>query len=176
MRTKELADWLGLATATIRLWAKDEEFGRYLSPGGAGGDGRRRAFNDIDARVMAHIARLKAQGFDRDELYVALDQLKNGDWEEVPPMPPAPPGMKPILMVPQSTAETAVTSQRQALLKEIVFLQERIEELKSELVEEKERGIADRERLLREIGDVRSKLADSEAELRLWRSGRLKPE
>jgi DNA-binding transcriptional MerR regulator len=176
MKTKELADWLGLSPATIRLWSLENEYGGYLSPASMGGDGRMRYFTDIDSRILAHVASLKMQGFTRDEINAALQQLQKTDWADLPPMPGAPPNHGPVRMVPQSTAETAVSAQRTSFAREITILRERVEDLEHELMAQRDRSEAKQEALLRELADMKMQLAEAQVELRLYRQGRLKPD
>jgi DNA-binding transcriptional MerR regulator len=164
MKTKELADWLGVSPATIRLWATDGEYGRYLTPSGAGGDGRTRHFDDIDARVVAYVSALKARGRTRREIYGELEVLKADNWLALPPMPAAPPGMGAVHMVPESTAQGIIITERAKNSEQIRLLQDRIDELREELADER----TEKEKLMRE-------LAEAQTELRLWREGWRKP-
>jgi DNA-binding transcriptional MerR regulator len=182
MKTHEAADLLGIATSTIRAWSTGE-FRQYLSPSAQGGDGRFRNLTQTDARIIAFIASLKSESRPRDEIHAALKRLQAEDWADLPPLPPAPAGVGPIPMIPREAAETAVTSQRSALLREIAILQERVQSLDEQLASERQRREDERlkaqearEVLLREVAEAQRKLAESEVELRLWRAGRLKPE
>jgi DNA-binding transcriptional MerR regulator len=192
-RTKELADWLGLSEVTVRQWTTGE-WKDYLSPTAHGGNGRRRYFSDQDARIVALIFTLKEQGESRDGIHAALKRLQTEGWVDLPDMPPAPPNLGPISMIPREAAETAVSTQRAALLREIAMLQERVENLETSLAKERElldqeRKRADerveaerqktqelREVMQKELTDLRVQLAESKTELRLYQQGRLKPD
>ena len=137
MKTKELADWLGVSAPSIRLWATENEFARYLSPTGAGGEGKTRAFSDEDARILAYIGHLKRQGLSREELYLALDRMQQDDWEDLPPMPPPPASMRSLRMIPEMAADTALSSQKSALMREITILQDQVETLQETLSKER---------------------------------------
>lgn len=164
MKTKELADWLGVAPSTIRTWASSE-FRRYLSDAAQGGDGRTRVFVDIDARLLAFIATLKKEGVSSDEIHAALTQLQSEDWADLPPMPSAPPGSGPIPMIPRETAETAVSTQRSALMREIVILQERVERLDQQLAEEREKREALQEKHIQERNSLQNELTEAREHL-----------
>lgn len=171
MKTHEIAAHLGIATSTIRTWSNGE-FKQYLSPTGQGGEGQYRNFTETDSRILAYVNVMKQQSRPRDEIHMALKRMQGEDWIDLPPMPPAPPGVSPLRMVPESTAETALVTQRSALLREIAIKDERIEQLESEVADlrkQLEANDADHETLL-----IRA--IEAETELKLWRSGRIKPE
>lgn len=192
-RTKELADWLGLSEVTIRQWTTGD-WGQYLSLTAHGGNGRRRYFTEQDARIVAMIATLKEQGETRDGIHAALKRMQTEEWADLPGMPPAPPNVGPISMIPREAAETAVTTQRAALLREIAMLQERVENLEGQLAKEREQVEQERQRfeerleaerlkvqqlreaMQKELTDLRVSLAEAQTELRLYRQGRLKPD
>lgn len=175
MKTKELADWLGVSAASIRLWATDDEFARYLSPTGAGGEGKTRAFSDEDAQIIAYIALLKRQGLNRDEIFLTLDQMQQDDWLNLPPMPPAPSSMRSLRMIPEMAADTALSSQKTSMLREIAILEDRVEDLEERLSDERSKSSEKQEALLREIADLRAKLERSNTIIELYEEGRLKP-
>src|SRR5215207_369302 len=100
MKPTELARWLGISPATIRLWAGGE-FARYLSPTGAGGDGRWRVFSEQDARIMALVNTMKQQGIQRAELHAELQRLESEGWRSLPEMPPAPAGVDSERLIPE---------------------------------------------------------------------------
>jgi DNA-binding transcriptional MerR regulator len=175
MKPNELAQWLNIATATIRLWAGGE-YGRYLSPTGAGGDGRARLFSEQDARIMALINDMKMRGSRREEIHTELQRLQAEDWRDLPEMPTAPIGVKTERLYPEEAVKQITIAQQSSASAQIAALQTRIDELKQELAAERERHesalTAEREkseRLLRE-------LAEAQTELRLWREGWRKPE
>jgi len=157
LKTKELADWLGLAPGTIRTWTGGE-FKRYLSPTGQGGGGRIRNFTDIDCRVIAFTATLIDNGTPRGEIHISLNRMQADDWADLPPMPAAPPSMGPIRMISQDAAETAITSQRSSSQREISILDERLDKVTEDLESERTRR-ADLEvelrRVIQELGKWR---------------------
>lgn len=168
MKTSELAEWLGLAAVTVRQWSQGE-YRQYLSPAAQGGSGRTRNFTDIDQRVIAHVARLKANGMSRDELHAALKSLQSDDWRKLPEMPAPPPNFEPIAMIPTSTADTALQQRTTALMREIATLQEWIERLESELSGEREKGAALQSELTaarEQLGELRGALGMIETERR----------
>ncbi len=75
-------------------------------------------------------------------------------------------------MIPAAAAESALDAERRALLREVAFLNEHIDKLEHQLVDER----TDKEKLLRELGDMHGQLSEARTELKLYRSGRLKPD
>lgn len=138
MKTKELADWLGVSPNTVRYWTLGD-FKEYLSPTAQGGSGRVRNFTDTDARIIAFIATMRQEGAETAEIHMALSRLQTEEWADLPPMPAAPPGTGTISMISREVAETAISTQRTALMREIVLLQERVENLETQLMDEREK-------------------------------------
>jgi len=165
LRSKKLADWLGISSATIRLWARMNEYGEFLDPAARGGDGRRRLFDDKNARIIAHIERLKRDGANREEIMLTMRNLQADDWEGLPSMPQAPPQLGDVAMVPREAAESRIEAQRGALLREISNLQERVEELEDQLGDERDQHRADIERLLKESAEAQQALSAEIARL-----------
>lgn len=166
MKTGELAKWLGIADITLRQWSANE-YREYLSPTGQGGSGRNRVFTDMDARVIAHVVRMKAAGADRDTIHASLKTMQADNWRNLPDMPAAPPDFEPIAMIPREAAENAVTGQRQALMREISLLQDRVDSLVDDLKNEraaKESAQAELSAAREQIGELRGKLATIENE------------
>lgn len=158
MKTKKLADWLGVSDSTIRLWAR-EEFAPYLTPA-AQGDGTARNFSEYDARVLALVALRREQGHPLEEIHVELKRLQAEDWTDLPEMPPAPPEAGPIALMPREAADTALTTQRVALMREIVILQDRVETLEDQLEAERQRS---HEELAAERARTRSEIDKRDA-------------
>lgn len=173
MQTSDLAKWLGLAAVTIRQWSAGE-WAQYLSPTAQGGEGRSRVFSERDAQIIAHIARLKASGQDRDSIHAALKSMQADDWRGLPAMPAAPPDFEPIPMIPREAAESTVEQQRRGLMREITMLEDRAERLQDELLIERESKAALQSELTvarEQIGELRGKLAIIESErpsTRFW--------
>lgn len=163
MKPSEVAMRIGIAPSTVRLWTA-KEFKEYMSVGGQGGDHSARNLTEQDARILAHIARLKAEGAKADEIHLDLKRLAMNDWIELPALPDVA-GTAVVPVVAQSTATAAMDIQTRALLREISTLQQEVERL---------RGIdGDKEKTIR---DLTRQLASAETELRLYREGRLKPD
>lgn len=168
MQTSDLAKWLGLAAVTIRQWSAGD-WAQYLSPTAQGGEGRSRVFTELDARIIAHIARLKASGQDRDSIHAALKSMQADDWRGLPDMPAAPPDYEPIPMIPREAAETTIDQQRRGLMREITIIEERVERLQDELLIERESKAALQIELTaarEQIGELRGKLSIIERERR----------
>lgn len=162
MKTAELAKWLGLGTSTLRLWT-NHDFKQYLSPTAQGGSGRVRSFTELDARIIGHVARLKAEGIPLDEIHTALDVMRRDEWRSLPDMPPAPPGAGAIALMPREAAESAITSQRTGLLREISLLQDRVETLEEQLHTEQQRRTeveTELKQTYERLGELRGQLAE----------------
>ena len=174
MRTQDIAEYLSLATSTIRAWTA-AEYKQYLSPTAQGGEGRARNFTDQDARIIGFIASLKAQSTPSADIHRALKRLQAEEWIDLPPMPTAPAGVAPVALIPREAAETAVTTQRAALLREIAILQERITGLEQQLERVQDKREAERNESQRQREETLTRLIEAETELKLYREGRLKP-
>lgn len=143
-----------------------ERFGRFLSPTGAGGDGKRRRFSEQDQRLIAHISHLKFdEGFDEDSITLALTQLQRDDWKDLPPMPLPAEQRKRESLSEQGQTALELRARVDSLLQETNRLQKRIDDL--EQLREADR---------REIIDLREQLAKANTLRELYESGRLKPE
>jgi DNA-binding transcriptional MerR regulator len=172
MRPSEAANLLKIPASTIRTWTL--QYQEFLSPTGGGGTGRWRSFNDIDLRILHHIDSLKRSGATGEEVVQALRHLQSMDWQDLPPLPDAPQTAN-FPVVPAAAAHAALDSERRSLLREIVTLQQNVENLASQLAEEQAARRADNERLLRELTEKERRLAETETLLKLYESGRLKP-
>ena len=164
MKPGDAAKILGVDRSTITRWTANE-FRRYMSPSAQGGTGKQRVVTDRDLRVLYLIKTLKETNTPVEEIHSALQQIENSDWQDLPPMPEAPPGVAEFPVVPAAAADAALSTERRALLREIALLQERLDDYESQ-------RNADQETIL----DLTRRLAEAETELRLFRAGRLKPE
>lgn len=170
MKPSEVASRIGIAATTVRAWTAGE-FKQYMSPGGRGGDGSGRNLTEQDARILARIAYLKDNGARADEIHVDLQRMAANDWVDLPDLPEVP-GSQRVAVVPRSTAETALSAERRALLTEIARLEKHLEDSEKRL----DKAHDENQKLLREIGDMREKIGELATELRLYKAGRLKPE
>jgi DNA-binding transcriptional MerR regulator len=164
MKPGDVATLLGIGRSTVSAWTSGE-YREYFTLSAQGGSGRVRNLTDLDVRLLHFIDALKKASTPPEEIHVALQQLKATGWDDLPPIPDAPAGMASVPVVPSAAAESALASERRSHAREIEMWRLRVEELQSEVNSER----SDKEELLRELGEA-------QAELRLWRSGRLKPE
>ncbi len=171
MKPSEIADLIGIASSTIRAWTLGE-FKRFFSPSAQGGSGRNRNLNETDSRILSYIAMMKRQNVSSDEIHIALQRMQKNNWEDLPPLPEAPAGVMNVPAIPKSTADAALDMERRGLLREIALLYERINELKLENKDLREKG----ETRNAEIAGLHRQLAEVETELKFYRAGRLKPE
>ena len=182
MKPGDAALILSISRSTITKWTAGEYRG-YLSPSAQGGTGKQRVINDQDLRILAMIKALKDSNTPPEEIHTALQQQQRTGWDGLPDMPTAPTDMANVPVVPTAAADAALSTERRALLREITTLQQRVEHLENKLDDER----TERDKLLREIGDLRAqvgqkdadlirKLARAETLLELWQTGKLKPE
>ena len=162
------------------------EFKQYFSPTAQGGEGRHRDFTDTDTQIINYINDLKKRSVPIEEIHASLKQLQAEDWIDLPPLPQVASDTTPVPVMPREVAQTAIQSERRALMREIGTLQERVEKLEKQLETEREarEALLKSERegreeklmtLLREINQLQASLSNAETELRLYREGRIKP-
>jgi DNA-binding transcriptional MerR regulator len=174
MRPSEASALLHIPASTLRNWST--EYRDFLSPMGGSNAGRWRSFTDTDLKVLNHINTLKRTGFTAEEVYKNLQQLQAEEWLNLPALPNAQPTANNVPVVPTAAAEAALSSERRALLHEIQSLQQRVETLEKQLADEQVGRRTDLAASLREVAELRERIGEMNAELNLWRSGRLKPE
>jgi DNA-binding transcriptional MerR regulator len=168
MKPSEVAKILGMAATTIRAWS--QEFGDFLSPTGAGGEGRHRDFSDLDVRILAFVQEQKRAGRPGYEIRFALQQLQAIDWEGLPYVSERPNFAK-VPVIPEAAAHAALDAERRSLLREIVFLQEQNNNLQVRL----EAKDAVLEQKTAQILELTRRLSEVDTELKFYREGRLKP-
>jgi DNA-binding transcriptional MerR regulator len=165
MKPSDVATIINVSPVTVRAWST--EFAQWMSPTGAGGDGRHRDFTDTDIKVLFYIKTQKASGRNPDEIAAALTSMQGaGEFNNLPLPNENYHAEMPVLPA------AVVDETRRALMRENAMLQERINQLESKL----EAQQADRERLLRELGDIRADLKVAETLLDLYKTSKLKPD
>jgi DNA-binding transcriptional MerR regulator len=177
MKPGEAADLLGIGRSTITIWTAGE-YKNYLSYTAQGGEGRRRVLTETDVRILHFINLEKRNGTPNELIHHALRDMQKDDWEGLPPLPRAA-NVATVPVIPAAAAEAGIQAERKALLREIASLQERLENVETQLTDEQAGRRADIERLQstmhKEIADLRAQLAEAQALNRLYESGRLKP-
>jgi DNA-binding transcriptional MerR regulator len=169
MKPLQLAAKLEVSTSAVRAWSV--EFAQYLSPTGAGGNGRHRDFNQHDINVLAHIKALKALGRSAPEVHHELKSLMENDWIGLPAFQDTISNMMNVPGVPIVAADMAIDEAKKALLREIVMLNERLEKAEQQISAEREKN----EAFLREIANLRAQLSEAQTIAKLYETGRLKP-
>lgn len=172
MKPADVAALLQIAASTVRLWAS--EYRPYLSASASAGGGQHRNFSDQDLRVLYFVSQQKQAGKPGDEIREAIRQMQLRDFDGLPDVPDRP-NVANVPMVPTAAANAALDTERRALLREIDTLQRRVDTLETALSDEQTKAAAKLEALLRELGDVRSALAETQTIVKLYESGRLKP-
>lgn len=163
MKSTELARRLGVSPSSVRNYAT--EYAAYLDARAQTRDGATRVFGELDARIIAEIARLRTENVSPDEIHAHLQLLQAGGWLDLPTMPaPADPTVDPFPLVPKEAADTALALQRQALLAENARLSDRAEDLQERLDIETTAHAVTRAALLETV----AKLGRAEGELTSW--------
>lgn len=162
MKPSDVSTRVGISSVTVRSWSN--QFARFMSPTGAGGDGRHRDFSDVDVRVMYYIKTEKARGQTGDEIAQSLASLQaNGALEDLPM--PDDRHLSDVPMLPVAAAEEA----RKLLLAQIATLENRVGSLERQIAAEQAGRRTDNERLLREMNTMQSDLTEARTLLRLYR-------
>lgn len=132
MKTTQLGRWLNVSASTIRKWTDD--FGEYLSPKANARAGGVRVYDETDRRMMAVIADMRNENAPMDDIHAALQQIVSSDYADLPPMPAAlDPSVGAVPMVPREAADTALQITQQRLQRDIVILEEKVEDLTERL-------------------------------------------
>ena len=153
MKPSVVAAALGIAESTIRKYAG--EYSEFLSPGGAGGNGKHRDFDDHDVRVLKLITDMRNADTSPEDIDVTLQSLKASNWERLPAL-----DANAASIVPSPGALVTAQKDRDIMQREIELLREQIADLKAER--------ADRDELLK-------RLHRAEMLVELYEQGRLKP-
>ncbi len=155
---------LNIGRSTVTTWTMGE-FREYFTPSAQGGSGRPRNLTEIDIRILHFIDQMKKENAPAEEIHAALKQMRGKGWQGLPDIPSAPEYMANVPVVPMAAADAALSTERRGLMREITILQERLAQLEDRL------EIKDDEVL-----DLTRQLSAAETELRLYRTGRLKPD
>jgi DNA-binding transcriptional MerR regulator len=139
MKPQQLAKLLNVAPNTVRQWAR-EDFYEFLSPTAQGGQGAHRSFNDIDARILAWVALMKAQNLPVNEIRMTLKTAQSNGWRDLPPLPGGIVNDEPISVVPREAVEERVKALQeryeihlQTVIKERDELKNQVDTLKRDL-------------------------------------------
>jgi len=165
MKPSDIASVISVSPVTVRAWSS--EFSRFMSMTGAGGGGRHRDFTDTDLKVLYYIKIQKGAGRHGDEIAAALASMQAaGEFNNLP-LPDEKSYHAEMPVLPAAVVDET----RRALMRENAVLQERIDQLEAKLDEDRD----DREKLLREIGDLTADLRAAQQLIELYEEGRLKP-
>jgi DNA-binding transcriptional MerR regulator len=165
VKPHEVAQRLRTSGSTIRAWSN--EFGRFLSPSASGGTGRYRDFNDQDMQILYYVKSLRNASVPLEEVHLRLEQMQAAGWTDLPLVSTAPPSVAQLPVV----SEDMVLAERRNLLQQLAHSQARISELEQRLSHEQ----GEKEKLLREIADLKELMGEMRVELKLYREGRIKP-
>jgi DNA-binding transcriptional MerR regulator len=106
MKPNELARLLNISPATLRRWA-GSEYTEFLSPNGAGRNGARRSFGDVDARIMSLVAEMKARNTPPADITAALRSAQADNWRNLPPLQGMI-GDESVALVPREAANSSL--------------------------------------------------------------------
>ncbi len=160
MKTKEVADRLGLDTSTIRVWS-GRDYIEFMSESARGG-GRRRHFTERDVQVLAFVTQMRAGGTLHDDIHRDLITMQGDNWRGLPDIPPKPGHDNDIPMVTAEAATVALSKQAENLNLQIITLEKQISILEGEL--EAERG--ERRQLQSQLTEAREQLGELRGQLR----------
>lgn len=169
MSPADVAKLTGVGRSTLNGWTIGE-FKPYFSPSAQGGENRTRDFTDHDVRLIVLLRQLTNAHKSRPEIHAELRRLEAGDWEDLPPMPASRTSAE-VPVVPAAAVDAEVKNQR-------LLYDQRVKGLEAAIRKADDRLEAERARhdlFLREIGDLKAKIGELQAVLRLYESGRLKP-
>lgn len=156
-KPKEAARLLGIQEPTLRQWVTKDDIGQYLSASGQGGDGRHRSYNEQDIRILVLVRDLRHTNTPLDEIHANLRRSRSAGWDNLPEIPPTPPGIEPVSMVPTEAANARIGELRGLVSK----LETRIIELEEKLGSEVER----RETVQNELQQTKIELALAKGQL-----------
>lgn len=160
MKTKEVADRLGLDTSTVRVWS-GRDYLEFMSESAQGG-GRRRHFTERDVQVLAYVVQQRDEGTLHEEIRAQLAAMKKDNWRGLPPVPPKPGYNNEVPMVTAEAASLAISKQAEKLNLQIVTLEGQIATLEEAL--EEERG--ERKQLQAQLTQAREELGELRGQLR----------
>lgn len=160
MKIGEVADQLGVTTQTIRNWVKRPALSPLFSDGANGTPGNPADFNEFDVLLLNSIRALMDStkgNWSETEAQIA------GGWRE-PLMPE-----RAAIVASSSLGGVQLASRAQSAEDRIIVLQQQAEDLQKRLDDEQDKHRGNIERLTREMGDVRSELAETKLLLKLYR-------
>lgn len=160
MKTKEVADRLGLDTSTVRVWS-GRDYLEFMSESAQGG-GRRRYFTERDIQILAYVVQARDQGTLHEEIQQQLAAIRTDNWRGLPDVPPRPGHDNDIPMVTAEAASVAISKQAEKLNLQIVTLEGQISILEEAL--EEERG--ERKQLQGQLTETKEQLGELRGQLR----------
>lgn len=176
MRTGEAAKILGIDRTTIYNWADTPELKKFFSANATGEDGStQRLLTESDVLVLNTIRMQRSKG---NRLWADIAQvLESGYRDQQFPQNAisGDPRTIPLPQAEQSAKAVGTMAERDGALARVEELTEQVRELSAKLSESEKARYEDREKLLREIGELRHQLGRLEGQLEMYRDGRAKP-
>jgi DNA-binding transcriptional MerR regulator len=161
MNSSALVAVLRAPESTIRKFAS--KYAGYLSPSAQGG-GRHRDYTDLDARIIRLIIVMKRENQTDENIETTLSSLQASNWERLPQLDETA-----LSVMPLPGGQIIAGMKESAMLREIEVMQRDHEREVNMLREMLKDERADRDELLR-------RLHEAEQLVRLYESGRIKPE
>ena len=158
MKTQEAAQFLDIASSTLRQWTL-YEFKEFLSSE-AQGDGSRRNFKSMDLRILSFIADLKKDNHTADEIRETLRQMKEGGWKNLPELPDVSEEQSRIEVM-MSNAEVMIDEREKALRMQISLLSAEIDDVREQLQGERQEN----KQLYKQISELERELGDAKGQL-----------
>jgi len=174
MKTGEAAKIMGVDRSTLLDWINIRGLTRFFSASAAGNDGNmQRVLTESDLLVLNTIRACRSKNMNWDDIEIVLD---NGERERSFPQNAisGDPRTIPLVQAEVSAKALGTMVERDAAFARVEELTEEVRNLSVKLSESEKARYEDREKLLREIGELRHQLGRLEGQLEMYREGRAK--
>lgn len=169
MSPADVAKLTGVGRSTLNGWTIGE-FKPYFSPSAQGGENRTRDFTEHDVRLIVLLRQLTIAHKSRDDIHAELRRLETDGWEDLPSMPTSQ-NSAVVPVMPVTTADEAVKSERRVYDQRVEGLETQLRKCEERVGEERARNDV----LQQEIVELTGRLKEAELMNRLYESGRLNP-
>jgi DNA-binding transcriptional MerR regulator len=163
IKTKHIADRIGVTTATIRHWTSPRSpYYSFMSDGARGGSGAVRRYTEHDMRVLTEIKAQSDDGQSPEKIAAHLAKLKAAGWVDLPDVPPLPDESSTRQVISLDAASLAIDKAREKLELQINVMEGQIGVLETALDTERQerRGLQQQLTEARElVGELRGRLA-----------------
>lgn len=174
MKAAKAARALGVNERTLKLWIAHPALSPFFSDA-ARLDGSQRELSDDDLIVANTIRAMRAGVANNAANWPGIAEALAAGRRDRNLPPEAAMVDTGLTVMAQHERMITVISERDAALARIEALEAEQREIRAQLDSARQAVADDRERLLREMGELRAQLAKAQAQLELWEAGRLKP-